>query len=289
MPDSKFDLGDYVQVKDRIAKFYELFGQGRLVTIDVSATREPDDTPRIWVKAAAYRTPDDPLPGIGWSWLELPGKTSYTKGSELENAETSAWGRAIGALGILIDGSIATGNEVQSKQDGPPPPRILTAKDARPAAAVIADVAAASPFQTTEMGTVEFAKSGPADGELRAGPSGNFLVFRFIGADGKAILPQVAAYGPLAEALAFLRPTGAFIAGIEATVSGVVDRVPFGDSNRTFQRMTLARIERLGPDGWTLPAPTEVAPETTETREPTDDEQADLDAATAALWPDAVS
>lgn len=124
MPDKKeFALGDYIEVKDRIKVFYELFGSGRLVTEEVKATSEPDGKPRIWVKAAAYRTADDPKPGIGWSWLELPGSTPYTRGSELENAETSAWGRAIGSLGILIDKSIASGNEVRSKEAPRPAPQ----------------------------------------------------------------------------------------------------------------------------------------------------------------------
>ena len=116
MPDKKeFELGDYIEVKDRIRIFYEFYAGGRLTTEEVRATREPDDKPRIWVKAAAYRSPDDTHPGIGWSWIELPGSTPYTKGSELENAETSAWGRAIAALGILISGGIASGQEVRSK------------------------------------------------------------------------------------------------------------------------------------------------------------------------------
>jgi hypothetical protein len=110
-----FDLGDYVEVKDRIKLFYELYAQGRLVTGEVRVSNEPDGVPRVYVQAFAYRTPDDPLPGVGWSWMELPGKSSYTKGSELENTETSAWGRAIGSLGILIDRSIASANEVQNK------------------------------------------------------------------------------------------------------------------------------------------------------------------------------
>ena len=77
---------------------------------------EPDGTPRVWVKALAYRSPDDAHPGVGWSWMVLPGSTPYTRGSELENTETSAWGRAIGALGIGIDKSIASGDEVKSKE-----------------------------------------------------------------------------------------------------------------------------------------------------------------------------
>jgi hypothetical protein len=113
--DRKFDLGDYIEVKDRIKLFYELYAQGRLVTTDVRLSNEPDGTPRVLVEAAAYRTPDDPLPGRGWSWMELPGKTTYTRGSELENTETSAWGRAIASLGILVDKSIASAQEVQNK------------------------------------------------------------------------------------------------------------------------------------------------------------------------------
>lgn len=236
-----FDLGDYVEVKDRIRIFYELFGQGRLET-NYTLTNEPDDKPKVICRALAYRTPDDTHPAVGHSWMYLPGTTPYTRGSEIENAETSAVGRAIGMLGILIDKSIATQNEIDNKAGGRP-------------AEVLAEVAQASPFQSTETGVVEFAKKLPADGELRSGPSGSFLVFRFLGDDGKAILPQVAAYGPLAEALSTLRRTADFLSGTKATISGVIDRVPFGDSNRTFQRMTLSRLEKLGPDGWVIPAP----------------------------------
>ncbi len=70
----------------------------------------------ITVKAYAYRTSDDPRPGTGHSWLEIPGTTPYTETSELENAETSAWGRALAALGFEVKRSIASANEVRNKQ-----------------------------------------------------------------------------------------------------------------------------------------------------------------------------
>ena len=105
---AKDALADYVTVPERIKLFYELFGQGRLVTGEVRVSTEPDGKPRVMVQGLAYRTPDDPLPGVGWSWMELPGTTSFTRGSELENTETSAWGRAIGAVGIGIAKSIAS-------------------------------------------------------------------------------------------------------------------------------------------------------------------------------------
>lgn len=113
---SGFNLGDYVDVKTRIRLFYERFPEGRLTTESVSMSEDPDGQVRVWAHARAYRTPDDPHPGDGWSWLGVPGATSYTKGSEIENAETSAWGRAIGAVGIGIDKGIASGDEIASKQ-----------------------------------------------------------------------------------------------------------------------------------------------------------------------------
>lgn len=179
MPDAKFDLGDYVEVKDRIKLFYELFGQGRLVTERVELTREPDDKPKVIVYALAYRTPDDPHPGTGTSWLYLPGATSYTKGSEVENAETSAWGRAIGSLGILIDRSIASGNEIRAK-----------AEDEKP---------------TTNgglIGTAEKNDKMTSDYNLRMSPEGAFLGFRVKDGVGPGVL--VEAHGDLAAALALV-------------------------------------------------------------------------------------
>lgn len=51
------------------------------------------------VKASAYRHPQDERPGHGLAFEFIPGKTPYTKDSELQNAETAAWGRAVIAVG----------------------------------------------------------------------------------------------------------------------------------------------------------------------------------------------
>ena len=75
--------------------------------------------------AACYRTPDDERPGIGSAWEPVPGKTPYTKDSELMVAETSAWGRAIvAATGAETknNGKIASADEVNARktpQDAP--------------------------------------------------------------------------------------------------------------------------------------------------------------------------
>lgn len=66
--------------------------------------------------AAAYRGPDDKLPGIGTAWEPFPGRTPYTKDSELQNAETSAWGRAIVAALRSESRAIASAEDIRNRQ-----------------------------------------------------------------------------------------------------------------------------------------------------------------------------
>ncbi len=243
MADKKFELGDYVEVKDRIKLFYELFGQGRLVTGEVRLTTEPDGVPRVMVQGLAYRTPDDPLPGVGWSWLMLPGSTPYTRGSEIENAETSAWGRAIGSLGILIDRSIASANEIQNKAHDAPqrpvPTGIVETKD-HPAP---------EPVQTHDGGLIGIAKvgNGKSDFELRQTPAGAGISFRL--AQGRQGM-KVVALGPLAEAIASLRST---IEDQRVTCFGSISDEEFTKDGKviSYQVLTLTRL--VHPD-FTLPA-----------------------------------
>ena len=72
-----------------------------------------------WVmgRAYAYRTPDDQRPGVGTAWEIVPGTTNFTRGSEIQNLETSCWGRAIGSLGLGIEASIATLDEVEQAKE----------------------------------------------------------------------------------------------------------------------------------------------------------------------------
>jgi hypothetical protein len=79
------------------------------------------------MKATVYRTPDDLRPAIDYAWELIPGKTPYSKGSELMVGSTSATGRAIAMLGIATKRSIATKQEVQAAKDrqapGPAKPK----------------------------------------------------------------------------------------------------------------------------------------------------------------------
>jgi len=106
-----FDMSDYVPVNERIDQFYRAHPEGSLQSEIVELTAS-----RVTVKASAYRKPDDERPGIGHSSLEIPGSTPYTRGSEIENCETSAWGRAIAALGFEVKRGVASREEVRNKQ-----------------------------------------------------------------------------------------------------------------------------------------------------------------------------
>jgi hypothetical protein len=111
-------MDDYVPVNDRITAFMAEYPEGCLQSEIVRLTDS-----LVVVKAYAYRSPTDMRPAIGHSSLEIPGSTSFTRGSEIENAETSAWGRAIAALGFEVKRGLASREEVRNKQPEPPQAR----------------------------------------------------------------------------------------------------------------------------------------------------------------------
>jgi hypothetical protein len=111
-------LADYIEVKDRIAQFKDKFPNGSLQT-DPPEIRDVLGHTWIIMRAYAYRDPEDTRPGIGHAWEHVPGKTSYTIGSELMVCETSAWGRALAAIGIAVSKSVASRDEVMAAEGRP--------------------------------------------------------------------------------------------------------------------------------------------------------------------------
>jgi hypothetical protein len=105
---------NYVDVAARMQEFFDKHPEGSFQTVDkqLMSTQAGEF---IVYTAAAYRTPDDPRPGHGTAWEPVPGTTPYTKNSELMNAETSAWGRAIIAVGASTSKKIASANEVRNR------------------------------------------------------------------------------------------------------------------------------------------------------------------------------
>lgn len=121
---SNFKMNDdYIDVAERIVEFRDKYPEGSLQPADLLhpyTIETIGDQTYIVVVAAAYRNGEDVRPGIGMAYEVFPGRTPYTKGSELQNAETSAWGRAIvAALAADTKRGIASKQEMQGRSDEP--------------------------------------------------------------------------------------------------------------------------------------------------------------------------
>jgi hypothetical protein len=122
-------LDDYVDVATRIADFRAKYPDGYLAPVLIGepyrietvtgADRDGQPVSQTFIVyvAGAYRNHEDERPGVGCAWEIFPGRTPYTRGSELMNAETSAWGRAIIALGASDSKQgIVSREEVRNRQ-----------------------------------------------------------------------------------------------------------------------------------------------------------------------------
>lgn len=115
-------MQDYVDVAERLRELRDKHPDASVQPMDparpywfeqVDAGNGP--TTYLVYAAAVYRNPNDARPGIGMAWEPVPGRTSFTRGSELQNAETSAWGRAIvAALAADTKRGVASAQEVRS-------------------------------------------------------------------------------------------------------------------------------------------------------------------------------
>lgn len=129
---------DYIDVATRIIEFREKYPTGSLQPWKdpyVIEVRMPDDRIKSFMvySAAAYRSPDDKLPGVGYAWEPIPGPTNFTRDSELQNAETAAWGRAmVAAFAVDTKKGIASSEEVRNRQSAPIESSAPAAKTPKP-------------------------------------------------------------------------------------------------------------------------------------------------------------
>ena len=96
----------YVEVKERIKHFRENY-KGYALTSEVL---ELTDTRCVIISKVLDEKERVLATGIAY---EILGSTNVNKTSFVENCETSANGRALANLGIMIDDSIASADEVQ--------------------------------------------------------------------------------------------------------------------------------------------------------------------------------
>lgn len=109
MKSIKIKGNDYIQVNERVKEFHKNYPNGSIVTNIISSeggvfitktTVTPDST-----------SPDRKFTGLAY---EVIGEGMVNSTSALENCETSSCGRALGFLGIGIDTSIASAEEVDN-------------------------------------------------------------------------------------------------------------------------------------------------------------------------------
>jgi hypothetical protein len=98
----------YVQVVDRIDYFNETFDNGSIRTKLLSS---PDNTHYVVIAKVIpdITTPERYFSGLSQAKLGDPGAN---KDAALENAETSAVGRALGMMGIGVIDSVASADEM---------------------------------------------------------------------------------------------------------------------------------------------------------------------------------
>lgn len=87
---SRFDLNDYEPVASRVQRFYEEFPNGAIHCEIVH-----DDGTRVVVKATVWRSLEDPRPAAVDYAEELLTDRGVNSTSRIENACTSATGRAV--------------------------------------------------------------------------------------------------------------------------------------------------------------------------------------------------
>ncbi len=115
----------YVMVADRHLKFVEDHPSGSIASKVQHFIFDPSEGKgfvvvncQVW-KEASDRAAGSPPDGEGNASMPIPGPTSFTKNSEVENAETSALGRALAAIGYHPKESMASKEEVAYKKGEP--------------------------------------------------------------------------------------------------------------------------------------------------------------------------
>ena len=104
-----FNLQDYETVEERIRRFYKDNKTGRIITENITTLQ--DRQVGTWVvKASVYLNDQTDKPKATGLAFEVDGQGMANKTSALENAETSAIGRALANAGY-------SGNKRTSRQE----------------------------------------------------------------------------------------------------------------------------------------------------------------------------
>lgn len=161
-------LDSYVTVAERIAAFYQSFPTGRICT---QIVEHDTQSGFILMRAEVFRSADDAGPSATGHAFEVRGESHVNRTSYIENAETSAVGRALALLGFEVRRGIASREEMEkaarmnekgakAPEARPAAPKTEAARPAKPEGAGPDDgnkpaprAAAARPAADTEVTT----------------------------------------------------------------------------------------------------------------------------------------
>lgn len=110
-----FSLDNYVDVPTRLKMLFEAYPNASVVA-DPPCIREIGGASFIEVTVTITCNDEHGRMARASAWEPFPGKTPYTRDSEMMNAETSALGRACGAIGIGLKSSVASLDEVRNRR-----------------------------------------------------------------------------------------------------------------------------------------------------------------------------
>lgn len=110
-------IGDYVMVNQRIKAFREICPNGKIITeiVDAQAEHIPARKDEIYMRTSIYDENGNLL-SVAMAY-ETRDSSLFTKTSYIEVCETSAVGRALGMLGLGIDASLASHEEVKTADE----------------------------------------------------------------------------------------------------------------------------------------------------------------------------
>jgi hypothetical protein len=118
----QFNLDEYELVEDRIRRFYEDYPDGRIIAYEL--TSEEDRARGYWVvRAQIFESHEDQhsnCPKATGMAFEIEGGSGANRTSALENAETSAIGRAL-ANADYAKGKRPSRTEMEKAARGPVP------------------------------------------------------------------------------------------------------------------------------------------------------------------------
>jgi hypothetical protein len=119
-----FAMDNYVDVATRLQMAFKRWPELRIQETAREVIEMPDKSCFIRATVTIWRTPDDPIPVVATCCEPYPGRTSFTKLSENENAFTHCIGRALAYAGIGANKSLASRDEVETAQQRQAPARL---------------------------------------------------------------------------------------------------------------------------------------------------------------------